>query len=155
MGGICARRTQGTAFSQVDPEVKWRVEEGSAGRKVRLDPSMPFIEDEDRITLYGLLCEPVSQRALGHYAKLYNYENLLMCWADIEEFKAAEVREIKCQLVAELCHEYIGDSAPFRLESLSDEMVQMYECCSIGSQNYEAQVDDDSIFAEVCMFPIR
>jgi hypothetical protein len=93
---------------------------------VHLDPCLPPLEDKDHIRLYEILTEPVTQRAIGAFAVSKKNEYLLMCWAELEEFKEEDIEELRQNMMAEIYDAYIKPGSITQIKGLTEELTNTF-----------------------------
>jgi hypothetical protein len=131
MGGIVT--TPGKSKEDVP---LWRVSDDSQNmnhKVVRLDPSLPPLEDKDHIQLYEMLKEPVTQRMIGQFAISKKNEYLLMCWAEIEEFKEEEIEKLRQNMMTEMYDAYIKPGSSMQIVGLSNDIIEAYTRQNLSS----------------------
>jgi hypothetical protein len=130
MGGII------TTSPQESTAQLWRVSDDSESLKnkvVRLDPSLPPLEHTDHIQLYEMLKEPVTQRTIGQFAASMKNEYLLMCWAEIEEFKEEQIEKLRHNMMREMYDAYIKPGSSMQIVGLSNDIVEAYTRQNVSS----------------------
>jgi hypothetical protein len=133
MGGIVTKLSQNE--KQADRSPLWYASEDAQQRKVvRLDPTMPPLEDKDHIQLYNILKEPVTQRAIGKFAVSKKNDYLLMCWAEIEEFKEEEIEELRETMMVEMYDAYIKPGSSMQIMGLSKHVIDTYTLQHLSSK---------------------
>jgi hypothetical protein len=134
----------------------WIVSDSDSGmrtkhRDLRLDPSLPPLEHKGHIQLYEMLKEPVSQKAIGKFAISKKNEYLLMCWAEIEEFKEEVIEDLRQHMMREIYTAYIKAGSSMQIVGLSQDIVDTCSPTVSISSNISQPTPgfDNSVFAEV------
>jgi hypothetical protein len=152
MGGIITTTPQ-----KYEEAPMWIVSDdsgtGTKRRELRLDPSLPPLQDKGHIQLYDILQEPVTQKAIGKFATSKNNEHLLMCWAEIEEFKEEVIERLRQHMMREIYAVYIKPGSSMQIVGLSQDFVDTCTptvSTNVSSNGSQPTSDSDiSFFAEV------
>jgi hypothetical protein len=121
----------------------------------QLAPTLPPLEDPDHLLLFELLQQPSTQALLGEHASAIGQTKLLMCWADIEELKNENVRELALSRSVDIYGLYINRRSPYCLQNITDLEIKRYdrgiEACIVGGA---CNTNDlKYFFAEVTLLP--
>jgi hypothetical protein len=121
----------------------------------QLAPTLPPLEDPDHLLLFELLQQPSTQALLGEYAMAIGQTKLLMCWADIEELKNENVRELALSRSVDIFGLFVNRWSPYCLQSIPDHEVKRYDegieaCIVAGTCDYN---DPKYFFAKVILLP--
>lgn len=123
MGGICLR--QQPVLGEIDEDNSiWRIVSKSGTRTI--DPMLPLIKDVSHIELFDLLQEPVAQTALGNYANTIERDHVLMCWAEIQQFKGEAAPTLRSLQAVEIYENYVKAGSPMRLREVSEILDDTY-----------------------------
>jgi hypothetical protein len=151
MGGGASGNTPSDMSEEWEGEGKaagplWRACGDEGGRHthkvVQLDPSLPPLEDRSQVELYEMLKEPVTQRAIGAFAVSKKNEYLLMCWAEIEEFKEEAIDTLRQEMVGEIHDAYVRPGSGMQIQGLPEEVARQMASCDHSKVG-------NSVFAEV------
>jgi hypothetical protein len=125
-------------------------EAGQAVHTVQLDSSIPALEDPDHIQLYELLHEPLAQTLLGSHAQSNEGDRsaLLMCWAEIEEFKNENVDTMLLIRAVDIFEHFIKSGTKHCLPGLPADEVSRYDTL-ITQHTVAGSHVQKNIFAEV------
>ena len=94
------------------------------------------------------LAEPILLKSFGEYARDVQQLTVLMCWADILEFKgiSKEQTEYQLSMAFHIYHKYIKEDAVVRLEEIGFNDVQLYD---LKFALELAQSDDASVSVHI------
>jgi hypothetical protein len=114
-----------------DTTSKWKEKlTAAAARAVyETDGTIPVDCSNEILELRMHLSEPVLLKSFGVYARDINQLNVLMCWADILEFKGIQAEQIEYQIskAFHVYHKYFKVNAVVRLPEINFSERELFE----------------------------
>lgn len=121
MGGSCFKSKTNPDDDLDNESSLWRIVK--RGSRV-IDPLLPLLVDTDHINLFDLLKEPIAQKALGAFASRISRDYVLMCWAEIEEYKGGGTWDVQKARAVDIYENYVKIGSQTRLLKISDEQEE-------------------------------
>ena len=107
------RETDRDNDSQEVSFIEWKVfpSQSEAIKRFIADGTLKRNHDTDQLELRALLEEPISQQALGIYAKKVDATDYLACWCDIQEFKQISADSYRRSTALAIYEKYLESSS--------------------------------------------
>lgn len=98
-----------------------------------------------------MLKDNLCQQAIGQYAGEIGKTYLLMCWTEIEEYKALEVLPMRKTKAEGIFNKYLDSASDMKLEDFTEDQLEGFRA-SLRHVRDEQEGDNNSLancFAEV------
>jgi len=122
-----------------------------ARAKFEADGKLKF-NDPDRLQLRIMLEDPISQRTIASYAKIHVQLDILMCWADAQEFRTIPTKDYRRSKALHIYHKYIKSEAVLEIGGVSSVEKQRIAQLIEESKNNPDVLLTENLFEKVQVF---